>query len=73
MDDLGAPGSYLTLAEGTRVLSADGRELGRVRRVFADPEVDVFDGFVIQPACCPAEIGSSRRARSRRSSSAAWC
>jgi hypothetical protein len=53
MEDLGTPGSYLTLAEGTRVLSADGHELGRVRRVFADPDVDVFDGFVIGAGMLP--------------------
>ena len=53
MEDLGTPGSYLTLAEGTRVLSADGRELGRVRHVFADPDVDVFDGFVIAAGVLP--------------------
>jgi hypothetical protein len=53
MEDLGAPGSYLTLAEGTRVISSDGRDLGRVQHVLADPEVDVFDGFVIDTSVLP--------------------
>ena len=46
-DDLGAPVSYLTLEEGTAVLSADGEELGDVAHVLADEEADLFDGIVI--------------------------
>ncbi|HEX6618566.1 MAG TPA: PRC-barrel domain-containing protein [Solirubrobacteraceae bacterium] len=46
-DDLGAPVSYLTLEEGTAVLSADGEELGDVAHVLADEEEDIFDGIVI--------------------------
>jgi PRC-barrel domain len=45
--DLGAPASYLTLAEGTTVLSADGEAIGHVAHVLADPDADVFDGIVI--------------------------
>jgi hypothetical protein len=45
--DLGAPISYLVLAEGTRVESADGQVVGKVRRVLADPGADLFDGIVI--------------------------
>lgn len=45
--DLGAPASYLTLTEGTPVLSADGERLGVVEHVLADPNADVFDGIVI--------------------------
>jgi hypothetical protein len=47
MDDLGAPASYLTLVEGTRVVSSDGVEVGKVEHVLADPNVDVFDGIVL--------------------------
>jgi uncharacterized protein YrrD len=47
MDDLGAPGSYLTLEEGVPVLSREGERLGRVEHVLADADVDVFDGLVI--------------------------
>jgi hypothetical protein len=46
-DDLGAPVSYLTLEQGTVVLSADGEELGDVAHVLADEENDIFDGIVI--------------------------
>jgi hypothetical protein len=45
--DLGAPASYLTLREGTPVLSADGERLGVVAHVLSDPNADVFDGIVI--------------------------
>jgi hypothetical protein len=53
-DDLGAPVSYLTLEEGTAVLSADGDELGDVAHVLADEEEDIFDGIVIDTAPGPA-------------------
>lgn len=46
-DDLGAPVSYLTLEEGTAVLTADGEEVGHVAHVLADQENDIFDGIVI--------------------------
>jgi len=46
-EDLGAPVSYLTLEQGTAVLSADGEELGDVAHVLADEENDIFDGIVI--------------------------
>ena len=45
--DLGAPASYLTLADGTPVLSSDGERIGVVEHVLADADVDVFDGLVI--------------------------
>jgi sporulation protein YlmC with PRC-barrel domain len=53
MEDLGAPGSYLTLAEGLAVYSSDGEELGKVEHVLADPEVDVFDGIVLDTSVLP--------------------
>jgi uncharacterized protein YrrD len=53
MEDLGAPASYLTLAEGQPVYSSDGKELGRVEHVLADPEVDVFDGVVLDTSVLP--------------------
>src|SRR5262245_59478720 len=46
MDD-GTPISYLVLAAGTPVRSADGVELGRVRSVLAVDDEDVFDGLII--------------------------
>lgn len=45
--DLGAPSSYMALAEGTDVVSRDGQRVGAVEHVLADVEVDIFDGIVI--------------------------
>ena len=42
------PASYLTLEEGTPVLSSDGEEVGKVEHVLADEEEDIFDGIVIE-------------------------
>ena len=55
-DELGDPGSYLTLEEGTAVLSSDGEDLGRVEEVLADEDSDVFDGLVVR-------MGALRRDR----------
>jgi hypothetical protein len=51
--DLGGPSSYLTLSEGTPVLSSDGTEIGRVAHVLADANADVFDGIVIDTSAGP--------------------
>ncbi|MGH2994265.1 MAG: PRC-barrel domain-containing protein [Solirubrobacterales bacterium] len=56
-DDLGTPGSYITLEEGTPVFSSDGEELGRVDEVRADLGTDVFDGLVIGAGA----LGGDRR------------
>ncbi|MGH2715040.1 MAG: PRC-barrel domain-containing protein [Thermoleophilaceae bacterium] len=48
MDDLGAPGSYMTLAEGVPVYSRDGERLGEVEHVLAEPDKDIFDGIVFE-------------------------
>jgi hypothetical protein len=45
--DLGAPTSYLAVAEGVPVYTADGRRFGELEQVVADEEVDIFDGVVI--------------------------
>jgi PRC-barrel domain len=47
MDDLGAPGSYMTLGEGVPVYSSDGQRLGEVEHVLAEPDKDIFDGIVL--------------------------
>jgi hypothetical protein len=44
----GEPASYLTLEEGSTVLSSDGEEVGTVEHVLADEEEDIFDGLVIE-------------------------
>jgi uncharacterized protein YrrD len=53
VEDLGPPGSYLTLSEGVGVYSSDGRSLGRVAHVLAVPEDDVFDGLVLDTSVLP--------------------
>lgn len=53
MDDLGTPGSYLTLGPQTPVYSSDGELLGEVEHVLADGEVDIFDGIVIDRSVLP--------------------
>lgn len=53
MANLGNPSSYLALAEGTPVLSSDGRELGTVEHVLADPDSDIFDGVVLDTSALP--------------------
>jgi uncharacterized protein YrrD len=53
MDDLGAPGSYLTLKSGVPVYSSDGKRLGEVEHVLAEPEEDIFDGIVFDASPLP--------------------
>jgi len=50
---LGPPISYLTLAKGAPVYSSDGQKLGEVEHVLAEPEKDIFDGFVIDTSALP--------------------
>jgi uncharacterized protein YrrD len=51
--DLGNPASYLVLADGTAVVSTDGREVGTVEHVLADPDSDVFDGVIVDMRAGP--------------------
>ena len=51
--DLGNPASYLVLADGTPVLSADGRAIGKVEHVLADADADVFDGVIVDMRAGP--------------------
>jgi hypothetical protein len=51
--DLGAPGSYLTLASGVPVYSSDGERIGVVEHVLAEPEEDIFDGIVFDASPLP--------------------
>jgi hypothetical protein len=53
VEDLGNPSSYLALEPGTRVVSSDGKELGRVEHVLADPDADIFDGIVLDTSVLP--------------------
>jgi hypothetical protein len=53
MEDLGAPGSYLILEKGLSVYSSDGQPVGKVEHVLAAPDLDVFDGIVIDTSVLP--------------------
>jgi hypothetical protein len=46
--ELGAPGSYMTLAPGVPVYTSDGQPLGEVEHVLAEPDKDIFDGVVLK-------------------------
>jgi uncharacterized protein YrrD len=53
MMDLGNPISYLVLEEGVPVYSSDGKALGKVEHVLADPDLDLFDGIVLDKSILP--------------------
>jgi len=53
MKDLGESSSYLALKKGAEVYSSDGEHIGRVTRVLADPDADVFDGIVLDTTVGP--------------------
>ncbi|HEU5253502.1 MAG TPA: PRC-barrel domain-containing protein [Solirubrobacterales bacterium] len=46
MEDLGHPVSYLVAKRGIPVFASDGEKVGRVSRVLAAPEANLFDGIV---------------------------
>ncbi len=51
--DLGDPTSYLELADGVPVFSADDEQIGAVVHVLADESADIFDGLVIDTRLGP--------------------
>ncbi len=53
MVDLGAPTSFLTLPKGVPVYSSDGEELGKVEHVLSAPNIDIFDGIVLDTSVLP--------------------
>lgn len=53
MEDLGEPRSYLTVDKGVPVYSSDGERLGRVVRVLAAREANMFDGVVFDTTAGP--------------------
>jgi uncharacterized protein YrrD len=53
MADLGAPTSFLTLPKGVPVYSSDGEELGKVEHVLSAPNIDIFDGIVLDTSVLP--------------------
>ena len=52
-DNLGPPGSFLTLTDGTPVYTRDGEDVGRVAYVLAEPKIDIFDGIVLDRSRLP--------------------
>ncbi|RIV41546.1 hypothetical protein [Micromonospora radicis] len=50
MTDLGAKISYLALADGTPVYTADSAPVGVVEHVLADERQDIFHGVIIGPS-----------------------
>ena len=53
MEDLGHPVSYLVAKRGIPVFSSDGEKLGRVTRVLAAPEANMFDGIIFDTSRGP--------------------
>ncbi len=53
MEDLGQPSSYYALETGLPVYSSDGKALGKIERVLADLDADVFDGIVFDTSALP--------------------
>ena len=53
MEDLGQPISYLALEKGTPAYSSDGRRVGNVEHVLAEPDADLFDGIVLDTSVLP--------------------
>lgn len=53
MEDLGHPVSYLVAKKGISVFSSDGQKLGRVVKVRAAPEANMFDGIVFDTTWGP--------------------
>jgi len=51
--NLGEPASYLVLGGGAPVYSCDGEEVGVVERVLAEPEIDIFEGIVLDTSVLP--------------------
>jgi sporulation protein YlmC with PRC-barrel domain len=52
-DDDGPAISYKLLARGTRVVTADGTELGTVDHVLDNLRENIFDGIVVRTATGP--------------------
>jgi len=53
MEDLGQPVSYLVAKRGIPVFSSDGEKLGRVTKVLAAPEANMFDGIIFDTSWGP--------------------
>jgi hypothetical protein len=47
-EDIGAPQSYLVLADGTPVYDRSGEVVGSVAHVLSDDKEDIFHGWVLK-------------------------
>ena len=56
MADLGAPISYLVLEKGADVYDSTGTRVGVVDHVLADPDVDIFDGLIVDASRLPGGL-----------------
>lgn len=53
MPDLGRPVSYLALPPGADVFDAAGEHVGKVGRVVAADDLDIFEGVVVDAQAAP--------------------
>ena len=53
MEDLGVAVSYLVAKRGIPVFSSDGQKLGRVIKILAAPEANMFDGIIFDTSWGP--------------------
>ena len=56
MPDLGEPISYLVLERGAAVYDAGGDHVGVVDHVLGDPDVDIFDGLIVDASHLPGGL-----------------
>ena len=53
MEDLGHAVSYLVAKRGIPVFSSEGQKLGRVIKILAAPEANMFDGILFDTSWGP--------------------
>lgn len=53
MENLGEPSSYLAVRKGVPVYASDGENVGRVVKVLSAPNIDMFDGIVLDTTAGP--------------------
>jgi hypothetical protein len=56
MAELGEPISYLVLEKGADVYDRAGTRVGVVDHVLADPDVDIFDGLIVDASHLPGGL-----------------
>ena len=55
--NLGQPASYVTLEEGAPVYTCDGEKVGKVTKVIADSNLDIFDGLEVSTGALATSEG----------------